>query len=355
MDIDALSSFNRRYKGDYPFLQELNEEWSRSRPLEGLRLLHNIPLTRETMLKLESLYRAGASVLVTHLQLPGLQPKQDCVDFLRQIGAELELDHNQISGTFDIALDCCAQIPAMPEVTITRGYAELTQSGTPVYSTLETELPIYSLDLSKLKCLEAMFGTGEACVRALKQFLTPDLEGKSFVLFGFGKVGQGVARYLTDEGAVVTAVDIDPRRLKQAASMGYRTCFSETGDDLLKVVNSAFAVITATGHQDLMQELFDPGLIDDHVHLINMGADDEYGDRFAAQRIVGEKAPLNFLLDAPTTMFFIDPIFAAHNRCSEFILSGASSGFSPLPEELDQPYVDEWSRRYGIAVSDAFE
>lgn len=53
-------------------------------------------------------------------------------------------------------------------------------------------------------------------------------------------------------------------------------------------------------------------------------------------------------------MFFIDPIFAVHNRCREHILSGNDHGFSPLPPELDLPVIEEWSTRYGMDVSDIY-
>ncbi|WP_419906136.1 NAD-binding protein [Hoeflea sp.] len=355
MDIEKLRRFNSAYVGDFPFLEELSSEWIGKKPLDGLRILHNIPLTRETMLKLEPLYLAGADVTVTHLDLPGLEPKQDCVNLLSDAGASIELDHRKIDGEFDIALDCCAQVPAMENVRITRGYVELTQSGTPIYSALETELPIYSIDLSKLKCLEGMFGTGEACVRAIKQFVTPELKGRKFVLIGYGKVGRGIARYLSKEEVEITVVDINETYLEQAASAGYGTIKDiKRSTGLLEAIRGAFAVIFATGQPGLLQSLYAPSEIGDDVLLINMGADDEFGDDYPPGRIVAGKAPLNFLLDSPTTMFFIDPIFAAHNRCCENILKGDDKGFTALPAELDLPYVDAWSKRYGIDVSDIY-
>lgn len=351
MDIDKLQRFNGTYVGDYPFLKDLGSEWARSKPLDGVRILHNIPLTRETMLKLEPLYLGGADVTVTHLDLPGLDAKQECVDLLDEAGAKIELDHRLIRGTFDVALDCCAQVPAMENVRIERGYVELTQSGTPVYSKLETGLPIYSLDLSKLKCLEGMFGTGEACVRAFKQFVTPDLRDRRIVLFGYGKVGRGIARYLAAEGVILTVVDVNDTYLGHAASAGFETTKSVRSPELLEAINGAFAVIFATGCPGLLQSLYAPSQIDDDVLLVNMGADDEFGDDYPAARVVANKAPLNFLLDSPTTMFFIDPIFAAHNRCCENILAGGDRGFTALPAELDLPFVNAWSERYGIDVS----
>ncbi len=354
MDINKLQRFNSTYDGDYPFLKELGATWAATRPLEGLRILHNIPLTRETMLKLEPLYLAGADVTVTHLDLPGLKPKQECVELLCDAGADVEIDHSRIRGEYDIGLDCCAQIPSMDNVTVRRGYVELTQSGTPVYSQLDTSLPVYSLDVSKLKCLEGMFGTGEACVRAVKQFIEPALNGRKFIVFGYGKVGRGITRYLSQEGAEITVVDANETYLDHAVAAGHAAIKNTDTRSVLDAINASFAVITATGHPGLIGEMFSPSDIQANVHLINMGADDEYGDAFPATRVVANKAPLNFMLDAPTIMFFIDPIFMAHNRCCEHILNGGASGFSALPAALDMPVVEAWSRRYAIDISDIF-
>ena len=354
MEIEKLQQFNSTYDGDYPFLQQLSSTWTARRPLEGLRVLHNIPLTRETMLKLEPLYLAGADVTVTHLDLPGLEPKQECVDLLREAGADVEIDHGRIQGEYDFALDCCAQIPAMEKVSIRKGYVELTQSGTPVYSKLDTDLPVYSIDESKLKCLEAMFGTGEACVRAIRQFVDPTLKDRKFVLFGFGKAGRGITRYLSPEGARITVVDANDTHLEHAAAAGYETIRNTDRQSVLEAINESFAVITATGHPSLIEEMFKPSEIAENVQLINMGADDEYGDSFSADRIIANKAPLNFMLDSPTIMYFIDPIFMAHNRLCEYILKGQVQGFSALPKALDMPVVEAWSQRYDIDVGDIF-
>lgn len=355
MNLEPLQRFNRSYVGDYPFLQRLNDDWVRRRPLAGLSVLHNLAITRETLLKLESLLLGGAAVTVTHLSLPGLKPRQDCIAVLRESGIAVELDHDRISGRFDFALDCCAQIPAMAGVEIARGYVELTQSGTAGYKALRTKLPIYSVDELRLKRLEGMFGTGEACVRAIKEFIAPDLAGKIVVLIGFGKVGHGIAKHLALAGARLVVCDADPGARARAERRGHATLSPTDRPALRAAVNGAFAAIMATGVEGLGQRLLRPDEIDPKVHLVNMGADDEYGPAFPPARIAGQKAPLNFLLEAPTAMYFIDPIFAAHNRCCLDILAAKDSGFSPLPADMDLPWVEEWSRRYAIDVSDIFD
>lgn len=355
MNLAPLQAFNRRYPGDHPFLARQAGEWAASRPLQGLSVLHNLAITCETLQKLEPLLLAGAEVTVTHLALPGLPPRQDCVAVLREAGVTVETDHARLAGRFDFALDCCAQIPAMAGVEIVRGYVELTQSGNEVYRALPTELPVYSVDRSKLKCLEGMYGTGEACVRALKQFVVPELAGRRFLLIGFGKVGRGIAKHLLREGAEVTVCDADAGARALAVRRGHAALEAVPGQALLDAINASFGVIMATGGEGLLSRLAAPEAIDPAVRLINMGADDEFGPAYPPERVVGEKAPINFLLDSPTAMFFIDPIFAAHNRCCLDILTARDRGFTPLPADMDLPWVEEWSRRYGIDTADIHE
>ena len=100
MNIKVLQQYNREYNGSYPFLEELNNEWAASKPLTGYKIIHNIPLTNETLLKLESLFLAGAEVTVTHLNLQGLEPKQECIDLLISAGVDVEIDHKKLKGVF---------------------------------------------------------------------------------------------------------------------------------------------------------------------------------------------------------------------------------------------------------------
>ena len=79
-------------------------------------------------MKLESLIAADAQVTVTHVNIPGLQPKPEAIE-LRQAGIEFVQDHTALSGEYDIALDCAGQIPSIEQVSIKRGAVELTQTG----------------------------------------------------------------------------------------------------------------------------------------------------------------------------------------------------------------------------------
>ena len=354
MNIEVLQKYNKKYKGKYPFLEELNNEWAISKPLEGYRILHNIPLTNETLLKLESLFLAGAEVTVTHLNLQGLDPKQECVDLLNAAGVDVEVNHDKLSGVFDFGLDCCAQIPDMKNVVITKGYVELTQSGTEVYKKLDLDVPVISVDDSKLKCLEGMYGTGEACVRAIKEFVSADIKNKKVVVFGYGKVGRGIVKYLSKETSNITIIEPNPIYLEEIKLLGFEFIVPEATQEIIDAVNDSFAVITATGKNGVVSKICSENDINSGVHLLNMGAEDEYGEKFSSERIFANRAPMNFLLDAPTLIHYIDPIFYVHNKVCLDLLNNLNSGYSSLPSELDIPLINKWSKIHNINCEDVF-
>lgn len=356
IDLQKLATFSQQYRADeFPFLTELNQRCREQKPLAGVRILHNIPLTISTVLKLESLYLAGAEITVTHTQIPGLEPDISCIQLLNEINADVVIDHHQLNGQYDIAVDCCGQIIDLKSVAIDKAYIELTQSGGKRYRSFTTHLPIINVDDSNLKKLEAGYGTGDGCIRAIKQFLSADLSNKKFVVFGYGKVGQGIVRYLSDENAAITIIEKDPERLNNVQFPRAETLSLQKIDAVADEMNSPYAVITATGVAGMMSQYFNQNMIKKEVILINMGGDDEYGDQFSVDRVFAKKAPANFSLQWPTRLIFLDPIFAVNNLCCDYVINkGLSGGYHALPTTLDLPYVKAWQDKTGIDCNDVF-
>ena len=110
-------------------LNHLKQLWLKTKPLAGVKILHNIPLTHETLVKLESLLAAGAELTVTQVKFVRNQPDPDIIALLDQIGVRYVAEHEAVEGDFDLALDCCAEVMNMSKVRISKGIVELTQSG----------------------------------------------------------------------------------------------------------------------------------------------------------------------------------------------------------------------------------
>ena len=79
-----------------------------------------------------------------------------------------------------------------------------------------------------------------------------------------------------------------------------------------------------------------------------MGVEDEYGEAIPAERVLNAKGPLNFILEEPTHLKYIDTSLALHAALAELLVQEAGEGGSGLrypPEELEQ-------RILSIAIQD---
>ena len=78
--------------------------------------------------------------------------------------------------------------------------------------------------------------------------------------------------------------------------------------------------------------------------LANMGVEDEYGPGIPSTRVLAEKKPLNFILEEPTHLKYIDASLALHAALGELLVREAADGLTankkagPLdpPSELEQ-------------------
>jgi adenosylhomocysteinase len=110
-------------------------------------------------------------------------------------------------------------------------------------------------------------------------------------------------------------------------------------------------VVTATGVKGALDvpEIVD-ALLASNAVLANMGVEDEYGPGVPATRVLAEKKPLNFILEEPTHLKYIDASLALHAALGELLLqeaagvssqesaSAANKKAGPLdpPSELEQ-------------------
>ena len=122
-------------------------------------------------------------------------------------------------------------------------------------------------------------------------------------------------------------------------------------DDIPSVayaIRDAYAVVTATGiagalsHPFLVKELFHS-----HALLANMGVEDEYGEAMPAERVLLNKQTLNFILEEPTHLKYIDATMGLHNEGINYLLSHPSEkGLIEPPTELEDRLL-QVTRNYG--------
>lgn len=63
---------------------------------------------------------------------------------------------------------------------------------------MELHYPVISVDSSRIKRVEDALGSADGFIRALRSLLPDEsLEGRKYVLFGYGKVGLGISLRLS--------------------------------------------------------------------------------------------------------------------------------------------------------------
>ena len=350
---------------EYPALLALAREWAFSRPFEGLRVLAATPVFRNTLLQYRALLAGGANLVVgiagsgkdcAGADAAGAAMPCDLgiVDVLREngipvIGVQEALEMEAAGRGFDLVLDCAGQFSAChPRF----GFVELTRSGVQFYE--NSEHPVYVADSGIVKRIETCLGTGEGYVRALAQLgydscaggADRDGAGKKFVVFGSGKVGQGIVLQLLRSGAnvqVVTDCSRGSNAFLDANGVPVTDC--NDLDGVAALVRDADFVVTATGVKGALDvpELT-AALVESRAVLANMGVEDEYGPSIPATRVLAEKKPLNFILEEPTHLKYIDASLALHAALGELLVNearecvaGGQDARGPMPAKNAGP------------------
>ena len=149
--------------------------------------------------------------------------------------------------------------------------------------------------------------------------------GKKFIVFGSGKVGQGIVLQLLRSGAdvhVVTDCSRGANPFLDANGVPVTDC--NDLDAVASLVRGADFVVTATGvkgaldRPQVVEALLASGAV-----LANMGVEDEYGPNVPASRVLAEKKPLNFILEEPTHLKYIDASLALHAALGELLVNEA--------------------------------
>lgn len=335
--IQNLASLTKDYfkSTDFPCLLAQCDQYLITKPLAGVRVLHCSPMYRNTVLKIIPMVASGAELQFS-LTRSGVHDSE-IVRAIQGFGFTFYTEPQPATtiGEVDIVLDCSG---SYSHLTPTKGAVELTKTGESYYE--HRPFPVISVDRSPLKELETRFGTGEAYVRALQK-LNIEISGTKFLVFGYGKIGQGVVQHLISENAVITIVEL-PQRVKEVSLSDIAMISSDDHNDVQMAIDDADIIVTCTGITGAIEKFSSQILKNKRVVLTNLGATDEYGDSIPECRVLNSKKPLNFILDDPTRIEFIDPIFAMHNACAGLLLQNSSytNGLNSPPSWLNQQLFD---------------
>lgn len=335
-----MKKYLEQYYNDneYPALIAQIEQWSKSRPFAGLKILDATPVFRNTMTKYLALLAGGAELTVGISD--DIPHDKAIVELLPTYGVSV-INSQDCQAEFDIILDCAGSFSTLNSQL---GYVELTKSG--LYRYENCLKPVFLADEGRIKEIETVLGTGDGFFRAMNQLGYTEFTNKKVVVFGYGKVGRGVAMYLSQAGAVVHVVD-DHSMVKIADGMIAVNRYSSS--EVESAVSGAYCVVSVTGIKGAWQGVFDPTelLASDSI-IVNMGVEDEFGDEIPASRVLNNKKPLNFLLDEPTLLRYIEATMALHNFGAVLLATKKCSAGLNKPTKEQEEMILKTSASQGL-------
>jgi adenosylhomocysteinase len=327
-------------RAQLPLLRALIERYGGERPFEGKTVVFGHLLVRNSIVVAEALWRGGAEIVLSEAHpSPAEAPVRTDLD--RHAIPVLPVDRAVRAGEWFLDVGAVLGRRRLP-----RGAAEVTRTGVLHYQGLPC--PVISADDSRCKRIEGFFGTGDGFVRAWRE-LRPNapLEGQAVVIFGFGKIGRGVAHRLRRLPMRVVVAETDAQVLRRAESEGFVVVEALPTPELEQTLAAADIVIAVTGRPGVIGESLPAAWFRrNRPTLVNLGAEDEFGPAFDDGEILGGRhLPLNFHLARPTLNRYVDAPLAGHLLALEALLKnpdGWPTGIHPLPEVMDEWVVRSW-------------
>lgn len=341
---------------EYPAQSFLMQEWSCTRPFDGLNVLVATPIFRNTLVQYQTLIAGGANLYVGRAGNSGSGTSMPCdlaiVEILRgeriPVVSPQKVLEAEAKGEFmDLILDCAGQFcMCHPKI----GFVELTRSGVQFYE--NAQKPVYVADCGIVKRIETCLGTGDGYFRALAQLGHDALECKKLMVFGSGKVGCGIALQGVQRGLHVTTVT-DVSREGESSDFIHTLKKNDVNvvdcrdaERVAMLIENTDFVVTATGVKNALavQKITD-ALLSTKAILANMGVEDEYGQGVPPKKVLAEKSPLNFILEEPTHLKYIDASMALHASLAERLVlerdglvsaDSLETGPRNPPQELEQ-------------------
>ncbi len=261
---------------EMPVLRLIRERFEKDQPLKGIRMSGCLHITTETANLAITLKAGGADLvlcasnplstqddvaaaLVHEYGIPTFAIKgEDEETYYRHINAVL--DHKP-QMTMDDGCDLVSTIHSKrPElITDIIGGMEETTTGVIRLKSMERDsvlkFPVLAVNDSDTKHMfDNRYGTGQSVLDAIIRSTNILIAGRTFVVFGYGWCGRGVASRAQGMGANVIVTEVDATRALEAVMDGYRVMPSVEAAKLGDIF------VTVTGNVNVI----------DQQHLDNM-------------------------------------------------------------------------------------
>jgi adenosylhomocysteinase len=275
-----------------PVLRSIRERFATERPLAGVRVAACLHITAETANLVRTLVAGGAEAA-----LAAANPLSTQDDVADALSVDVDVRGRRGEDVDAYVANVLALVEAGPQVTLDDGADLLTvihdrhpeRLGDLLGGTEET-----TTGLLRLRALEAEgrlgcpvlavneagterlfndhYGTGQSTIDGILRATNILVAGKTFVVFGYGWTGKGVALRARGAGAQVIVCEVDPMRALEARMEGFEVmpalAAAERGDVFITVTGSRTvltgphfermkdgAVLANAGHFDIEIDL----------------------------------------------------------------------------------------------------
>jgi adenosylhomocysteinase len=355
MSYPILTSIAEQY--DAKLLRKQRALFSHSLPLKGLKVLFNAHLFENTFTQLLPLLDSGAEVTVTLSNELSSLGDTKLIQTLIDDNVRFTPFQN-LKNEFDLAIDVIGGF-SRSEIKPKKGVVELTKSGIALYEEAQKNghlsFPVIDVDSTNVKQLETSLGTGESLIRILDQCGYQSLHKKTVLIFGFGKVGSGIAFQIKKNGAIPIIVEVNKEKHYEAIQNGFESILmnNEMLPLILEKCKTSFAIVTATGVKDFFERHFSLKDIPLNTLLINMGAETEFGSTFSSHpNLLNNGLSANFMLKNPTLMKYLDPSLFLQNLSLVQLAQSKplQPGVYKIPQKLDASIVALWKETYNESI-----
>ena len=186
-------------------------------------------------------------------------------------------------------------------------------------------------------------------MRGMEKLGYNDWEKRHVIIFGYGKVGRGVAYYCHEKGAIITAVD----QLNIIVPEYVKLIDKNDREAIQTAVKKAWCIVTATGvycalHGNGAAEILRSG----KQLVAAIGIEDEWGDDLPKKRRLCDGKPINFILDEPTRLCYIDATMALSNAAIlELKDQQVPAGVNHFPPSIEK-YYWQFVERHGLIANE---
>jgi len=334
MEINALEYklqklISQNYtESDFPCLYDQYLRFKNSKPFAGLKILNATPIFSNFYAKLLPLVASGADITLTSPSF--INSSDEVIQVLKELGLRY-LKEVPIEEKFDYVLDCGGEHVG----NFARGYIELTKSGEEKFAA--SSKSFINVDESKSKLIEDTLGTSNGLIRALEHLKMNNFASYRVLLVGFGKVGAGVYTELIARGVELRVIDpfidLAGKGIESIRDSGELISFNP---DLVISATGVKSAITINGLVQAIKQI--------KPILVNLGVEDEFGEEFRISDVLNSKMPLNFILNEPTKLKYLDPTFALQNECIKYLIGSELSGKNSVPLEVDEMMCNTFNR-----------